>query len=325
MNISIIIPFFNSELYLERTFRSIYQQGVDISDFEVICIDDCSTDFSFQIVKDFQKKYSNLHLFSHKENKKQGAARNLGLTKAKGEFIWFVDADDFIEDKVLNKLLQKLNEYSPDILQFNASKILQDQTKDKGRFWNEEIVGISGIEYLEFEMREKYTNRIVAVWSKVFKKDFLIDNNIYFKEGIFWEDVSFTLNTFIKAKRIAYMPFNAYNYVLTQGSDMRSRYDGRKIADSIRFCIDVTFAVHQNITNESLRLHIIKKYIATILKYKAKIQEMSLSDYSEFEMILDNIDNKDLLSKYMSEEVYGWLTDKKVRMELYNADKVTNK
>ncbi len=319
MKISIIIPFYNSEVFIERTFRSIYKQNVDKSNFEVICIDDFSEDSSSQIVKDFQKKYSNLNLFSHKENKKQGAARNLGLTKAKGEFIWFVDADDFIEDKALNKLLLKLDEYSPDILQFNAFKVYQDQTKDEGQFWDEEIVEITGIEYLEFEMREKYANRIVAVWSKVFKKDFLINNNLFFKEGVFWEDVSFTLNAFIKANSIAYIPLNAYNYVLTQGSDMRSRYDGRKIADSIRFCIDVTIAVHENIANETLRHFIIDKYIATILKYKAKIKGMSLDDFNEFEMILDGINNKDVLYNYMSEEVYGWLIDRQVRIELYIA------
>ena len=319
MKISIIIPFYNSEEYLERTLKSIYKQSVDESNFEVICIDDCSKDSSSQIVKDFQKKYSNLHLFSHIENKKQGAARNLGLTKAKGEFVWFVDADDFIENKVLNKLLLKLEEYSPDILQFNASKVYEDQTKDEGQFWDKEIFGITGIEYLEFEMNEKYANRIVAVWSKVFKKEFLIDNNLFFKEGVFWEDVSFTLESFIKANRIAYIPLNAYNYVLTQGSDMRSRYDGRKIADSIRFCIDVTLAVHQNVTKETLRHFIVEKYKETILKYKAKIKEMSLDDFNEFEMIIDGIDNKDILSNYMSEEVYGWLIDKKIRLELFKA------
>lgn len=319
MKISIIIPFYNSEEYLERTFRSIYEQSVDESNFEVICINDCSKDSSLQIVNDFQKKYSNLHLFSHIENKKQGAARNLGLTKAKGEFIWFVDADDFIEDEVLNKLFLKLDEYSPDILQFNATKVYQDQTKDVGQFWDEEIIGITGIEYLEFEMNEKYANRIVAVWSKLFKKDFLIDNNLFFKEGVFWEDVLFTLNAFIKANSIAYIPLNAYNYVLTQVSDMRSRYDGRKIADSIRFCIDVTLAVHQNITKETLRYFIVGKYIATILKYKAKIKEMSLDDFNEFEMIIDGIDNKDVLSNYMSEEVYGWVIDKQTRLELFKA------
>ena len=319
MNLSIIIPFYNSEVYLECTLRSIYKQSVDESYFEVICIDDCSKDSSSQIVKDFQKKYSNLYLFSHIENKKQGAARNLGLIKAKGEFIWFVDSDDFIEDKVLNKLFLKLDEYSPDILQFNATKVYQDQTKDVGQFWDEEIVGITGIEYLEFEMNEKYANRIVAVWSKIFKKDFLIDNNLFFKEGVFWEDVSFTLNAFIKANSIAYIPLNAYNYVLTQGSEMRSRYDGRKIADSIRFCIDVILAVHQNITKETLRYFIVEKYIATILKYKAKIEEMSLDDFNEFEMIIDGIDNKDVLSNYMSEEVYGWVIDKQARLELFKA------
>ena len=168
-------------------------------------------------------------------------------------------------------------------------------------------------------MKEKYSKRIIAVWSKVFRKDFLIGNNIFFKEGIFWEDVSFTLKAYITAESIIYIPINAYNYVLTKGSDMRSSFDGRKVADSIRFCIDNTNITHQNISNESLRLYIIQNYVATILKYKDKIRELSLDDYSEFEMILEGIENKEVLSKYMSEDVYIWLVDKKIRMKLYGA------
>ncbi len=177
MNISIIIAFYNSEVYIECCLRSIFNQCVDESTFEVICVDDCSIDKSNQIVKGFQKNHSNIHLYTHKENKKQGAARNLGLLKAKGEFVWFVDADDFIGDNVLNILLLKLNEHTPDILQFNSSKVTQDGTKQEGDFWSEEIIGVSGIKYLEMEMKEKYSKRIIAVWSKVFRKDFLIGNN----------------------------------------------------------------------------------------------------------------------------------------------------
>lgn len=317
MKISIIIPFYNSEAYLERSLRSIFSQGVDESIFEVICIDDCSTDSSIQIVKCFQKIHTNIHLCSHKENKKQGAARNLGLQKAKGIYIWFVDADDYIEDMVLETLILKLNMHVPDILQFNSAKILQDGKKEKGHFWDKEITGVTGIEYLELEMKEKYSKRIVAVWSKIFRKDFLIGNNLFFKEGIYWEDVSFTLNAFIKAKNITYIPISAYNYVLTCGSEMRSKYGGRKIADSIRFCVDVTFIAHQNIANESLRLYIIRKYIATILKYKSEIRELSIDEYIEFEMNIENILNKEILSYYMSKDVYGWLLDKKVRKHVY--------
>ena len=107
--------------------------------------------------------------------------------------------------------------------------------------------------------------------------------------------------------------------MLTKGSDMRSSFDGRKVADSIRFCIDNTNITHQNISNESLRLYIIQNYVATILKYKDKIRELSLDDYSEFEMILEGIENNEVFSKYMSEDVYMWLVDKKIRMKLYGA------
>lgn len=319
MDISIIIPFYNSEAYLKRCLMSIFTQDVAKFKFEVICIDDCSTDMSSQIVKDFRTIHKNTHLYTHRKNKKQGAARNLGLRKSKGEYVWFIDSDDFIEDNVLNKLLSKLNEHTPDILQFNSFKVLQNGTKRDGYFWKEEVIGLSGLKYLEKEMKEEYSERILAVWSKVFRRNFLIGNNLFFKEGIYWEDVAFTLKAFIRAESIVYIPINAYNYVLTQGSDIRSSYDGRKVADSIRFCIDVTNIAHKDITNESLRLYIIQIYIPTIMKYKTNIKDLSFDDYAEFETIVENIENKGVLVNYMSEEVYGWLVDKKERQELYKA------
>jgi glycosyltransferase involved in cell wall biosynthesis len=321
MNISIIIPFYNASSYLERCLNSIFSQETYESTIEIICVDDCSNDMGSKIVKDFQKSHTNLRLFTHSENRKQGAARNLGLQKSRFDYIWFVDADDYVEVNMLHLLLEKLKYHKPDILQFNSAKILQNGTKQDGHFWNKEITNVSGIKYLEMEMKEKYSNRIVAVWSKIFKKNFLIENNLFFKEGIYWEDVTYTLCAFIKAKSVVYTPLSVYNYVQTKNSDMRSSYNGRKIADSIRYCVEATNIAHQNIQNNDLRTNIINKYIPTILKYKGKVNELTFEEYSDFERILDSFESMDLLHMFMPEEACGWLLDKKKRLELYENSK----
>lgn len=319
--LSIIIPIYNSEEYLGRCIQSIISQGVNLSDFEIICIDDKSSDRSCSIIKDFKRQYTNISAYYHKKNKKQGAARNLGLQKAKGQFVWFVDSDDYLEENVLSRIFEKLDRFNPDILQFNASKVLMDGKKTYCNFWKNEISGLSGIEYLAWEMQEEYSCRIVAAWSKIFKKSFLYDSNLLFEEGVYWEDVVFTLKVFLIAKSVVYIPISVYNYVQTTGSDMRSYYNGKKIADSIRFCIEAATIAHLNILNEKLRLYTVQKYIPTILKYKEKIKDLPYSEFLKFDSILHSIENKEVLKYYMEEHVYTWLIDRMTRKEVFETSK----
>lgn len=100
--VSVIIPVYNNVKYLERCLKSVFSQNME--QMEVICIDDGSTDESILILSDYANRYGNLRLF-HQENKGAGSARNLGIAKASGEFIAFLDADDFYYD---NMALRKL-------------------------------------------------------------------------------------------------------------------------------------------------------------------------------------------------------------------------
>jgi glycosyltransferase involved in cell wall biosynthesis len=106
--LSIIIPFFNVEKYIAECLESVYNQDIPEEEYEVICVNDCSPDHSRDIVLQYQQKHPNLILIEHEENKMLGAARNTGLRAARGEYVWFIDSDDYIEKNILGKLLSKL-------------------------------------------------------------------------------------------------------------------------------------------------------------------------------------------------------------------------
>ena len=103
MFLSIVVPVYNAELYLEECLHSLFTQDLPQADYEVICVDDGSTDKSGFILKSFSEKHPNLTIITQ-ENSGVATARNTGLSAARGDYIWFVDADDVIQTNILRKL-----------------------------------------------------------------------------------------------------------------------------------------------------------------------------------------------------------------------------
>ena len=103
MFLSIVVPVYNAELYLEECLHSLFTQDLPQTDYEVICVDDGSTDKSGFILRSFSEKHQNLTIITQ-ENSGVATARNTGLSAARGDYIWFVDADDVIQTNILRKL-----------------------------------------------------------------------------------------------------------------------------------------------------------------------------------------------------------------------------
>ena len=119
MLISFILPVYNAERYLSICLDSILNQGIEKDDFEIILVEDCSTDGSLQICKDYSSKYKNIFLIENDKNIGVGLTRNKGMACAKGEYIHFVDSDDYLFPNSIQKLLSlDLIKYSPDIIWF---------------------------------------------------------------------------------------------------------------------------------------------------------------------------------------------------------------
>ena len=204
--LSVIIPVYNVENYLRECLDSIINQTV--KDIEIICVDDGSTDNSQDILKEYQKKDSRIKIIT-KENGGQASARNLGIKEAQGEYIAFIDSDDFIESEMLEKFYTKANDNNLDIAMCKIATY-NNQTKEiKDNVWYY-MLGI----FRDFEKeifnhkdtKEFTCNIAVTPYNKIYKTSLIKDNNILFPEGLIFEDEKFFYDTYLRAKRVSIIP-----------------------------------------------------------------------------------------------------------------------
>ncbi len=193
---SIIIPAYNAENFIDKCLGSILSQNY--KNYEIIVVDDCSKDSTLKVLK----KYKNVRIFSTKTNSRQGAARNIGIKNATGDYILFIDADDSIlEISAFEKIANKLNnDMFPDILYLGM-----------------EISGINNLELHPNEENVKKDYRLgktpyINSVSICLKREFILENNIFFPEKIRYEDVYFNFLAIEKSKTYSYLDILYYKY-----------------------------------------------------------------------------------------------------------------
>ena len=201
MLISFIVPVYNVERYLPTCLDSILNQGIDIDDFEIILVEDCSTDGSLQICKDYSCKYKNIFYIENDKNIGLGLTRNKGMACAKGEYVHFVDSDDFLFPNSLQELLSlDLIKQSPDIIRFEYRS-----TTNISRGLNKIIYKGKYNEYCS-------TDPGFNVWLYWFKRSFLIDNNLYSTDKKTAQDAIFTFSAFSRNPFIIVISTIVYYY-----------------------------------------------------------------------------------------------------------------
>lgn len=220
-NISVIIPVWNNVSYIACCLDSILKQSY--KDIEVIIIDDASTDGTSKVLQHYAAEDNRIVLYTNPYNEGPGACRNIGINKACGDYILFVDSDDFLTEGILEVLAQHLrNDY--DILMFNGSAF-----RDEDRsIINTRYIPLEG-EYFEGgRIREKYLFNLYDSHTscmKLYVAKFLNQNNICFPESIYGEDVEFWIRCLMVSRRISYLPYFGYmrryrtNSIITSGSD----------------------------------------------------------------------------------------------------------
>jgi len=223
---SIIIPVYNVEKYLEQCLDSILSQ--DYSSYEIICINDGSTDQSSEILKKYNSKHSNIKVKTI-QNSGTSVARNEGIKMAIGQYILFIDSDDWIEKNSLECIYHYLNSDPVDILSFNGSLYYEKNQKveiDTG----ERINSLSGWEYYNKTVFRPKKFHFVCVVIKAYKRLFLINNHLYFHPGLLHEDNLFTPLVFYHATSTAEIPDRLYYYRIHEGSKMQE-YTYKQIED----------------------------------------------------------------------------------------------
>lgn len=220
--ISVIIPVFNTEKYIERCLESILAQG--ISNYEIIIVNDGSTDNSELVIKKFEKSYPEIIKYYKKSNGGLSDARNFGVQKACGKYLCFIDSDDYIE----TKLFEKLNGY----IQQNIDLIKYKCIKVDGNY--NEIERIDGPVFNTKTGSDAFTELyskdvlIEPAWLYLYKRSFYMENNFSFPVGKFHEDWALIPYVLIKAQTVVSTDIYGYYYVQSSNSITRNNDDEKK-------------------------------------------------------------------------------------------------
>lgn len=222
IKVSVIIPAFNVEKYISKCFESLINQTMN--DFEIICVDDASTDGTYEIAKKYEEKYLNIKVKRNVENKGAGLTRNTGLKEAKGEYVIFLDADDTYLPELLSKMYDAIIVADADISICKADfidgygNILQS-----GCGWNENLIKKDCIR--KSDDRGHLMQAIsYPPWYKLVRKSFLFENNIWFQDLPNTNDVYYSIMIEACAKKIVFVK---ESLILYQNERAGSLTEGR--------------------------------------------------------------------------------------------------
>lgn len=195
--ISIVMPLFNDESYLRNTLDSLVKQT--LKEFEVIIVDDCSTDHSFEIANEYAVKDRRFQLIKQKENKGGGAARNTGMKYAKGDYLLFLDSDDFFFEDLLEKSYERIEKTGADICCFNCT--YADGKTPKLNF-NKQFIPKADV-FSHKDIPTKIFEVFNSVpWNKLYRRSFVISTGIKWSETFCSNDVFFVNSLMVLADKI---------------------------------------------------------------------------------------------------------------------------
>ncbi len=206
VKVSVIIPVYNVELFVGRCLDSVLTQT--LTSIEIICVNDGSKDNSLSILEEYKSKDSRISILS-KPNGGLGSARNTGISKATGEFVLFLDSDDWIKPNACELLYKTAKENRLDILQ---AKFECTYESGKTNIYNHFSTYpankvLSGLEF--FNVAKPISN---FNWDKLWNREFFLKNNLQNLEGVYFEDAATTFKGLIYAKRVMYLDFPFHSY-----------------------------------------------------------------------------------------------------------------
>ncbi len=230
IKISVIIPVYNTEKYLDECLDNIDNQT--LKEIEIICVNDGSTDNSLEVLKRHQKKDKRIKIINQ-ENAGVSVARNTGIKAAKGKYIMFADSDDLIPAYAYKKAFECAEKYNADIVQLGNICFEDGKEIDLNSFSYDDSK-------IEIYTREKSENpydtlkvEMTSIWNKIWKKSWLIENNLFFKEGIkIAEDGLFNIIAFANLDRLVHDNNIFYCYRQNRPESTLSTSTAKKILES---------------------------------------------------------------------------------------------
>ena len=238
--ISIIIPCYNVENELRRCLDSVFAQDVQSADYEVICVDDKSTDTTLDILLEYEKKHpENMAVIPLDSNGKQGHARNVAFEYAGGEYITYVDADDVIAPGMLRILYDNLKKYDCDVAECNYkmfTEVCDYNVETAGKIENYDMQDVS---WKKACILRRFSR--TSPWGRLYKRTLIKNNDIFFPEDITMEDVYFSEMSMAYMTKYVWLPQTLYFYYVNTNGTYFNPQAAKYYMDALRvqnFAID---------------------------------------------------------------------------------------
>lgn len=237
---------FNGVEYIGRCLDSIYESCSETEAFEIICVDDFSTDKKQnEIVNEYCERYNNISLIEHTSNKRQGGARNTGINSAKGDYIAFIDQDDTFAKQGITSVLRALKSISElDILMVTAATITEsgivkslgyESTNKRGLMTGSEFIKTQQIPW--------------CPWCYIYNRNFIKKNNLKFEENVRFEDMDWVMKATILSQKIEFLPIDLIRYHISPNQTTFFGNDFGRIRDWVYMTDRVRLVAMDNLEN----------------------------------------------------------------------------
>ncbi len=306
IKVSVIIPVFNTGKYLDKCVNSIINQSV--KEIEIICVNDCSTDNSLEILQNFAKKDNRVKIIDLKENKGVSNARNTGIDLAKGEYIYLIDSDDWLDENYLEEMLKKSKETNSNII-INANFVNEYADENKKAYSKFNFI-TKDFEVFSSKTVQKYFPPVI--WTRLYKRDYINKYNFRFpmvKCGA--EDIYFAYACDLMQEKSYIFKGPYYHYSQHQTSAMHLKERGFHYIESFKLLYDFLnkyninlddtklFFVESLIIDNEQKFNFVKNYLDEI----ENVFNKNINIYNEqekflFKIIKESSDFKYFVSKY---------------------------
>ena len=225
---SIIVPIYNVQNFINKGLQNLL--NISYPEYEILLIDDGSTDNSGLLCDEWANKYNHISVF-HKPNGGAGSARNLGIKKARGTYICFFDIDDEVDTNILTICKKHLDTEKPEMLIFSYDSYDQEYNINTSSIYKPQVF------HTNKEIKDNYVDLLLGlqynngfVWNKVYKRDFLINNNLFFGNQRIQQDEIFNINIYPHLTHLTTIPDILYHYKIYYKGNTRSHYIPERIA-----------------------------------------------------------------------------------------------
>lgn len=276
--LSVIVPVYNVEKYLKRCLESILVQSWN--DYEIILVDDGSTDSSAQICDLYAEKYKMIRVI-HKENKGLSDTRNRGIEKASGEYVYFPDSDDWLEPNTFSELSDVIEELTYDIISFNREFVTSEE--DKLISAKSRIQKLSGKQALLEMLNQGDVTGFAN--DKIYRKKLFLDNDIEFPVGKYYEDLGTNYKLFLKATKVYVTNQKYYHYLITNPDSITQSWNEQKLQDMFGFYREIYYSPLIREKFEELEIEILQAYyINGLIHILSSLYKSNISaQYSDIE------------------------------------------